>query len=130
MVTTRIASLCCLLLGLLLFVPLKAQDEKRLTSPRLSALQKELEAGNAAALENFWREIGKQGAPLIEPIAGDDGPSMVVVNRHLRDVLQAKGYVVYYREFNSGHEYLNWRGTPADGLLLLLGKEETSKQTR
>jgi len=54
----------------------------------------------------------------------DDGPSMIIVNRHLRDVLQAKGYVVHYREFNGGHEYINWRGTLADGLLLLLGAEK------
>jgi enterochelin esterase family protein len=61
---------------------------------------------------------------------GDNGPSMVIVNRHMRDVLQAKGYVVHYREFNGGHEYLNWRGTLADGLLLLLGKEEAEKKNR
>lgn len=53
------------------------------------------------------------------------GPSLLVANRHLRDVLQAKGYAVHYREFNGGHEVLNWRGTLAEGLLLLLGKSET-----
>ena len=77
MLTIRTASICCLLLGTLLFIPLRAQDEKRLTSPLLSALQKELEAGNAAALENFWREISKQGTPLIETIAGNDGHRLV-----------------------------------------------------
>lgn len=40
-------------------------------SPRLAALQKELEAGNRAALENFWQEVTKQGAPLVEPIKGE-----------------------------------------------------------
>jgi len=58
---------------------------------------------------------------------GDNGPSMVIVNRHLRDVLQAKGYAVQYREFNGGHEYLNWRGTLSDGLLLLMGKGPSGK---
>ena len=52
----------------------------------------------------------------------DSGPDMVIVNRHLRDVLRAKGYFVHYTEFNGGHEYLNWRGTLADGLLALAGK--------
>lgn len=60
----------------------------------------------------------------------DDGPDQILVNRHMRDVLQAKGYSVHYREFNGGHEYLNWRGTLADALLVLVGKgaaENTSK---
>jgi enterochelin esterase-like enzyme len=47
------------------------------------------------------------------------GPSQVVVNRHMRDILTAKGYAVHYREFNGGHEYLSWRGSFADGLLFL-----------
>src|SRR5215831_18407913 len=42
------------------------------TSPRLTALKKDLESGNRAALENFWQEVTKQGAPLVESIAGDD----------------------------------------------------------
>jgi enterochelin esterase family protein len=61
----------------------------------------------------------------------DNGPSMVLVNRHMRDVLQAKGYFVHYREFNGGHEYLNWRGTLADALLVLVGKgAPDNKSTR
>jgi len=43
-------------------------------------------------------------------------------NRHLRDVLQAKGYSVYYQEFSGGHSSVIWRGTLVDGLLALLGK--------
>lgn len=50
-----------------------------------------------------------------------NGPSMVVVNRHMRDVLEAKGYNVYYREYAGGHDYLYWRGSFADGLLGLIG---------
>jgi len=51
----------------------------------------------------------------------DNGPSQVVVNRHMRDILKAKGYFVHYREFNGGHEYLNWRGTFSDALTVLMG---------
>ncbi len=48
-----------------------------MVSPKLNALQQELEAGNAAALDAFWQEVGQQGTPLIEPIAGDDKYSLV-----------------------------------------------------
>lgn len=46
--------------------------EQALTSQRLDALQKELAAGNAPALNRFWEEVAQQGTPLIEPIPGDD----------------------------------------------------------
>ena len=56
--------------------------------------------------------------------------SLLAANRHLRDVLLAKGYSVHYREFNGGHDYINWRGTFADGLLLLEGKDDNQKKDK
>ncbi len=43
-------------------------------------------------------------------------------NRHMRDVLLAKGYEVHYQEFIGGHDYLSWRGLLADGLIALIGQ--------
>lgn len=52
------------------------------------------------------------------------GPySFLMANRHLRDVLKAKGYTVYYREFSGGHEDIHWRNTLPEALLALLGTE-------
>ena len=41
------------------------------TSPRIAALERELERGNAAALEAFWQQTKEGGTPLIEPQRGD-----------------------------------------------------------
>lgn len=48
-------------------------------------------------------------------------PNTAETNRHFRDVLRKKGYLLHFQEFNGGHDYLNWRGTLADGLITLLG---------
>jgi enterochelin esterase-like enzyme len=51
----------------------------------------------------------------------NQGYGLLLSNRHFRDVLRAKGYDVYYQEFEGDHEFINWRGTLADGLFVLLG---------
>ena len=47
--------------------------------------------------------------------------SILFCTRTLRDVLRAKGYEVHFQEFSGGHDYLSWRGTLADGLIVLMG---------
>jgi enterochelin esterase family protein len=58
----------------------------------------------------FYMEIGRF----------DSAVFMLPTNRELRDVLEVKGYDVTYREFDSGHDYLWWRGSLADGLIAVL----------
>lgn len=55
--------------------------------------------------------------------AKDLGPkiSLLRANRHMRDVLQAKGYRIHYAEFSGGHEPISWRGTFSDALVVLIG---------
>ena len=64
----------------------------------------------------FFMEVGmlEQGVPI----------NMVLENRRLRDVLVAKGYPVIYSEYNGGHDLICWRGSLADGLIELVGKQK------
>lgn len=55
------------------------------------------------------------------------GLNRLVANRHLRDVLRAKGYAVHYAEYSGGHEYVCWQGTLADGLLALVSTDKARR---
>jgi enterochelin esterase-like enzyme len=72
----------------------------------------------------FYMDVG-----LLESIAfpGDGCPSPLVASRHMRNVLQARGYTLTYAEYNGGHDYLCWQGTLADGLLALVGIDTDKK---
>jgi len=65
----------------------------------------------------FWMEAG-----TLESGAQKRGYDQLVGNRHMRDVLVARGYDVTYREFAGAHDYVSWRGTIGDGLIALLAK--------
>jgi len=54
----------------------------------------------------------------------DGAGNILAENRRMRGVLEAKGYTIIYSEFDGGHEYLNWRGSLADGLISLAGREK------
>lgn len=61
-------------------------------------------------------------AGLFEDKSGSPGAGILDSNRQLRNVLQAKGYPVEHAEYASGHDYLQWRGSLACGLISLIGK--------
>jgi len=64
----------------------------------------------------FYLEAG-----LLEDQRDPSITTILRANRHLRDVLRAKGYWVHYAEYCGGHQYINWRGTLPDGLMALVG---------
>jgi enterochelin esterase-like enzyme len=73
-------------------------------------------AGEPAIPVEFYLEVG-----LLETAAiPSRDPSMLTANRHLRDVLRAKGNEVHYVEHFSGHEHVSWRATIAEALIALL----------
>ena len=48
---------------------------------------------------------------------------MIDTNTKLRDALLGKGYSVDFEEFKSGHDYLSWGETLANGLISLIGMQ-------
>lgn len=50
------------------------------------------------------------------------GPSLLIANRHLRTVLQAKGYRLHYTEHIGGHDWLCWHHALPTQLLAVLGE--------
>jgi enterochelin esterase-like enzyme len=48
-------------------------------------------------------------------------PTLLISNRHLRNVLHARGYNVFYNEYNGGHESINWQRYLPQGIINLIG---------
>jgi enterochelin esterase family protein len=89
----------------------EADFEHRLYPRDTGALIEEFKTSKRLPIR-FYMEIGIY----------DLGAAMLGSNRELRDVLQLKGYDVDYNEFAGGHNFVNWRGSLADGLISLLGR--------
>jgi enterochelin esterase family protein len=62
-----------------------------------------------------WMQVG-----LLE------GADMLGPNRHMRNILEAKGYPVTYREYMGGHEWWAWRDGLAEALIATLGPSALS----
>ncbi len=65
----------------------------------------------------FFLNVG-----LLEDRPYDDEPVMMDCINKMRDVLIDKGYEMEYQQFQSGHDFLSWGETLADGLISLIGK--------
>lgn len=59
----------------------------------------------------FYLEVGS-----LEPYE-----YMLSTNRHFRNILECKGYVYSYHEFEGGHDYLCWRSSLSNGLISIIG---------
>ena len=46
-------------------------------SPRINALKAAVETREPGSVDSFWKEVSKQGAPIIEPLPGDDKNMLV-----------------------------------------------------
>lgn len=63
----------------------------------------------------FYLAVG-----LLESAPSASGfPGQLLANRHLRTVLQAKGYELHYDEHMHGHDSMTWQGLLAEGLRVL-----------
>jgi enterochelin esterase family protein len=80
-----------------------------LTAPR-KAVRFYLEVG-------LYDSVPSASLPVHEMVLDETN---LAGNRHLRDVLRAKGYDVTYREVGGGHDLVHWRAMLADGLMTLL----------
>jgi enterochelin esterase family protein len=67
----------------------------------------------------FYLDVGRLEDKPDKPY--DGSPTQLTVNRHMRNILYAKGYPVHYVEYSGGHDVLVFQGTLAGGLMALIG---------
>ena len=73
----------------------------------------------------FWLEAGTlEGLVAGFVVAVDQNPGICVATRHLRTILETRGYEVHHREFSGAHDFASWPGTFPDALMALTGSEE------
>lgn len=65
---------------------------------------------------SFYLEVGR----VEDRPEGNEGTSLLAANRHLRDVLIAKGYAVRYTEVYGDHDPVHWRRTLPEALIATL----------
>ncbi len=63
-------------------------------------------------------------AGVFESSGSSRDVSLVQANRHLDDVLRARGYDVRYVESSTAHDFVAWRDALASGLEHLFGIEQ------
>lgn len=67
----------------------------------------------------IWMEAGTLEGRGFMNVA----PSLLDSNRHMRNVLRARGYEVEYQEYVGGHDFAHWRNSLGDALIHLLGQK-------
>jgi enterochelin esterase family protein len=85
------------------------------SDPEPEWLSRQLAASPRTSVRFFLAVGSEETATPSEPA----NPSLLTANRHLRDVLRAKGYSLVYREFPGAHDPLSWRTAIVDGLLAI-----------
>lgn len=68
---------------------------------------------------------GLVAAGLKLPLRVSPSAGILETSQHLRDVMEAKGIPVNYRDHAGGHDYLVWQGVISDGLIALFGGERS-----
>jgi enterochelin esterase family protein len=95
---------------------------------------------DASQEEKAWEEYGNVIAQFVEKptrairfyleagiFENTYHPSVLIANRHLKDVLSAKGYKIQYQEFAGHHNTVNFRGSLATALMFVFADSPLEK---